>query len=151
CRSRLVLENGTFVGIQWQRSGRYDFDDFLVKHNPARNGSSLLVRKSCFDDVGGFDVDKVQVEDWDMWLRIARWSRTPVLWGSRHFLVALRLRPGSITRDRSAAYKAIRQLLAEQTPNLRHSPPGLAYVPPAVAALKYGDAGEDLAEELAAR
>jgi hypothetical protein len=102
------------------------------------------------DDVGGFDEDKVPVEDLDMWLRIAGGSRTPVLWRNGHFLVDLRLRPGSITRDRSAAYNAIHRLLREQTARLRHSPPGLAYVHPAVAALKYGDAGEDLAEELAA-
>lgn len=149
CRSRLMLENGTYVGVQWQRPGRYDFDDFLVMNNPARNGSSLLIRRSCFDEVGGFDAADEPVEDLAMWLRIARGSRTPVLWGSRGFLVDLRLRPGSITRDRSGAYRTLRRFLEEQTPSLRRLPPGLAYVRPAVAALKYGDAGDDLAEELA--
>ncbi len=55
CRSRLVLENGTLVFLQWQRAGRYDFDDFLVGGNPARNGSTMLLRTSCFAEVGGFD------------------------------------------------------------------------------------------------
>jgi glycosyltransferase involved in cell wall biosynthesis len=151
CRSWLVLENGTRVGVQRQRAGRYDFDDFLVKNNPARNGSSLLIRKACFDDLGGFDDGKFPVEDLEMWLRITSSSRYPVMWGSRHFLVDLRLRPGSVTRDRSAVYNAIRKLLDEQTPRLRQAPLGLAYVHPAVAALKYGDADESLAEELAAR
>lgn len=151
CRSRLMLENGTFVGVQWQRSGRYDFDDFLVKNNPARNGSSLLIRRSCFDEAGGFDAADEPAEDLAMWLRITGGSRTPVFWGTRGFLVDLRLRPGSITRDRSAAYRALRRLLEEQTPKLRRCPAGLAYVHPAAAALKYGDAGDDLAEELAAK
>ena len=34
CRSRLMLENGTPVFFQWQRAGRYDFDDFLVSGIP---------------------------------------------------------------------------------------------------------------------
>src|ERR1700761_2207690 len=103
CRPRLILENGTVVFYQWQRAGRYDFDDFLVGANPARCGSSLLIRKSCFDDVGQFDEDLASVEDLEMWLRIAAGSKTPVLWGSKHFLVDLRLRPGSVTRDRAAS------------------------------------------------
>jgi glycosyltransferase involved in cell wall biosynthesis len=151
CRSRMVLENGTPVGVQWQRAGRYDFDDILVNTNPPRNGSSLLIRKSCFDDVGGFDESQFPGEDLEMWLRITDASESPFMWGNRHFLVDLRLRPGSVTRDRSAMYEAVRELLEKHTPRLRHAPPGLAYVHVAVTALKYGDGGEDLAEELAAQ
>jgi glycosyltransferase involved in cell wall biosynthesis len=150
CRPRLILENGTVVFYQWQRAGRYDFDDFLVGANPARCGSSLLIRKSCFDDVGNFDEDLASVEDLEMWLRIAAGSKTPVLWGSKHFLVDLRLRPGSVTRDRTASDNAIRKLLEEQTGQLRRLPASLAYVRPAVTAYKYGD-GDDLADEFAAK
>jgi glycosyltransferase involved in cell wall biosynthesis len=145
CRSRLVLENGTLVFLQWQRAGRYDFDDFLVNSNPARNGSSLLIRKSCFADVGGFDEKLSYVEDLDMWLRIARDSKTPVLWASRHFLVDMRLRPGSITRDRSGFESAMYDMLESQTAKLRRLPAGLAYVRPALIAFKYGES-QDLAE-----
>lgn len=150
CRSRMVLENGRPVFFQWHRSGRYDFDDFLVGGNPARNGSALLIRRSCFDEVGGFDESLTHVEDVEMWLRIAYGSKTPVLWGGKHFLVDLRLRPASVTRDRSGSVLAIDNLLAAQTPKLRRLPPGLAYLRPAVTALKYG-ADEELAERWAAR
>lgn len=146
CRSRMVLENGRPVFFQWQRAGRYDFDDFLVGGNPARNGSTLLLRRSCFEDVGVFEENTTHVEDVEMWLRIAHGSKTPVLWASRHFLVDLRLRPGSTTRDQSGSLAAIDDLLAAQTPRLRRLPAGLAYVRPAVMALKYG-----VDEELAAR
>ena len=150
CRSRMILENGTIVFFQWQRAGRYDFDDFLVGSNPARNGSSLLIRKSCFDDVGGFDESLHSVEDLEMWLRIAEGAKTPVLWASKHFLVDLRLRPGSVTRDRSASETAMHDLLESQTAKLHRSPAGLAYVRPAVAALKYSE-DHDLAEDWAAK
>jgi hypothetical protein len=145
CRSRLVLENGTLVFFQWQRVGRYDFDDFLVNNNPARNGSSLLIRKSCFDDVGGFDEELDHLEDLDMWLRIAENSKTPVLWASKYFLVDLRLRPGSMSRDRGDIDTALNDMLESQTAKLRRLPAGLAYVRPAVTAFKYGG-NDDLAE-----
>jgi glycosyltransferase involved in cell wall biosynthesis len=145
CRSRLVLENGTLVFFQWQRAGRYDFDDFLVNSNPARNGSSLLIRKSCFADVGGFDEDLRYIEDLDMWLRIAANSKTPALWASKYFLVDMRLRPGSITRDRAGLESALSNMLESQTAKLRRLPAGLAYVRPALIAFKYGE-NEELAE-----
>jgi glycosyltransferase involved in cell wall biosynthesis len=150
CRSRLILENGTPIFLQWQRAGRYDFDDFLVGGNPARNGSSLLIRTSCFDDVGGFHENLQHVEDIEMWLRIAKDSRTPLLWANRHFLVDLRLRPGSVTRDRAGGEAALLDFLEAQTPKLQRLPAGLAYVRPAVGALKYGG-NDELAERWAAR
>lgn len=33
---------------------------------------ALLVRKSCFDVIGGFDPQLPVAEDWDLWLRLAR-------------------------------------------------------------------------------
>jgi glycosyltransferase involved in cell wall biosynthesis len=150
CRSRLVLENGTLVFLQWQRAGRYDFDDLLVNSNPARNGSSLLIRRSCFADAGGFDEKLDHLEDLDMWLRIAANSKTPVFWASKYFLVDMRLRPDSMSRDRADVEAALHDTLESQTARLRRLPAGLAYVRPAVAAFKYGG-NDDLAEYWAGR
>jgi glycosyltransferase involved in cell wall biosynthesis len=137
CRSRTILESGTPINYLWQRAGRYDFDDFLVQNNPARTGSSLLIRKSCFDEVGGFD-ETVYVDDLEMWLRIAERSTTPGLWGSGRFLVDRRRRSGSLTSDRAGVVWSLVQLLDAQTPRLRRLPAGLAYVRPALVALKDG-------------
>jgi glycosyltransferase involved in cell wall biosynthesis len=150
CRSRLVLENGTLVFFQWQRVGRYDFDDFLVSGNPARSGSSLLIRKSCFTEAGVFDEKLRYGEDLDMWLRIAENSKTPILWGSKYFLMDLRLRPGSATRDRAEIEAALNDMYESQTAKLRRLPAGLAYVRPALTAFKYGE-NDDLAEYWAGR
>lgn len=148
CRSRTILENGTPIFFLWQRAGRYDFDDFLVMGNPARTGSSLLIRRSCFGEVGGFD-ESVYVEDLEMWLRIAERSSTPVLWGSRHFYVDRRRRPGSATTDRAELVRSLVQLNESHAPRLRRLSAGLAYVRPALIALKDGDDG--LAEKLVAQ
>lgn len=150
CRTRVMLENGTKAQFLWQPAGSYDFDKFLVRNNPSRNGSSLLIRKSCFDELGGFDEDLLSATDLEMWLRIADRSKSPVLWGSKHYLVQWRLRPGSVTRNRLARDTAMLQLLEEQSAKLRYTVPGLVFVRPALWALKYG-ADDDLAEEMARR
>jgi glycosyltransferase involved in cell wall biosynthesis len=148
CRSRIVLENGTPVFLQWQRAGRYDFDDLLVSGNPTRNTSSLLIRASCFADVGVFNEKMRYCEDLEMWLRITASPKTPILWATRHFGVDMRLRPGSATRSRDDMETAMDELLESQPANLRRLPVGLAYVRPAVTAFKYGE-NEELAERWA--
>jgi hypothetical protein len=148
CRGRLMLENGTLAFYQWNRQGRYDFDDFLVGNNPARSGSSLLIKKSYLEEVGGFDENLHYVEDLDCWLRILHDEKT-IMWGNGRYLVHQRLRPGQATKDRSSADQAILRLLAEQTPKLRRTAVGLAYVRPAFMALKYG-ADDEMAGKLAA-
>ena len=43
----------------------------LILKNILTCGSTPMVRRQCFDDVGVFDPDLPPAEDWDMWLRIA--------------------------------------------------------------------------------
>jgi glycosyltransferase involved in cell wall biosynthesis len=150
CRSRVILENGTIAFFLWQRAGGYDFDEFLIKNNPSRNGSSLLIRKSCFDEVGGFDEDLPSASDLEMWLRIADKSTSPILWGSKHYLVDWRLRPGSVSKNRLARDIAVLKLLNYHASKLRHSEAWRAYVGPALTALKYGS-DDDIAEQMASR
>ncbi len=63
----------------------------------------------------------------------------PGLVGQPDVLTDLRLRPGSLTRDRGRSEAALDALLAQWAPRMRRLPSGLAYVRPAIAALKYGD------------
>jgi hypothetical protein len=86
----------------------------------------------------------------EMWLRIAANSKTPILWASKYFLVDMRLRADSRSRDRRDVQAALYDMLESQTAKLRRLPAGLAYVRPAVTALKYGG-NDDLAEYWAGR
>jgi glycosyltransferase involved in cell wall biosynthesis len=148
--TRVLLESGRMVGMRWQPAGLFDLDRFLIDHNPPHNGSSLLLRRSCFRDVGVFDASLRSGVDFDMWARIAAKSATPVFLGIRRWHVDMRLmRTGSISRDRSARYCALDRILAEYAPLMRHSQPGLAYVRPAVFAYRDGhdDFGDAWAKE----
>ena len=46
------------------------FEDFLYR-NTVLPTSSVILRKSCFDEVGLFDENLPSIEDYDLWIRIA--------------------------------------------------------------------------------
>lgn len=48
------------------------FEKLLEKNCIVGSGSSVLIKKDCFKDVGFFDENLEASEDYDMWLRIAR-------------------------------------------------------------------------------
>jgi glycosyltransferase involved in cell wall biosynthesis len=50
----------------------------LIKR-PIRCGSTSLIRRSCFDQVGLFSEDLPCQEDWDMWLRISEKFKIAVI------------------------------------------------------------------------
>jgi glycosyltransferase involved in cell wall biosynthesis len=139
CHTRVMLESGQVVGLRLQPTGFFDLDRLLVENNPTHNGSSLLIRRSCFDEVGVFDASLSSCIDFDMWLRIADESSTPLFWGHRRFLVDMRLmRTGSISSNRPARLGALDKIIATYAPKMTRLPPDLAYVRPAVLAYRDG-------------
>lgn len=149
CHTRVTLENGRVAGLRWQPTGACDLDRILVENNPTHNGSSLLIRRSCFDEVGTFDEGLPSCVDLDMWLRIASQSQTPLFWGLRRYLVDMRLmRTGSISSNRTARFEVLDKLLVDYAPRMSRLQPGLAYVRPAVFA--YRDGYDEFAERWAA-
>lgn len=90
----------------------------LLLHDFIANASSVMIRRSCFDQVGGYDPTLKQQqgqggEDWDLYLRIARDYEFRVV---PDFLVGYRKSPGSMSTDsqqmarsRSLIWQKIRQ------------------------------------------
>lgn len=60
------------------------------------NNSSVLVRRSVFDEVGGYDVATSQSADWDLWLRLAERGPLDLI---REPLVRYRVHASSMSRD----------------------------------------------------
>lgn len=50
----------------------YIFERLLDANLITGSGSGILMRRACFDSVGGFDEEFRACEDWDMWLRLAQ-------------------------------------------------------------------------------
>ena len=90
----------------------------LLLHDFIANASSVMIRKSCLDRVGGYDPTLKQQrgqggEDWDLHLRIARQYEFQVV---PNFLVGYRKSSGSMSTDsqqmarsRSLIWRKIRQ------------------------------------------
>jgi hypothetical protein len=146
-RSRVMSEQGRVYYRRWQRSGRCDFDDMLVDFCPPRTGSSLLIRKGAFDSAGLFDESLNSAQDFEMWLRIQSESYMPYFVGNSKYLVDIRVRPGSISRDHRKRFIALDSVIAKSCPKLGRYPQGMAYVRPAVFAFRVGE--DDFAERWA--
>lgn len=136
-RSRVMSERGRVYLLRWQRSGRYDYDDMLVKSCPPRVGSSLVIKKAAFDAAGVFS-EAATVQDLDMWLRIQRDSGMPFFVGNGRYLLDIRVRPGAISRDHARRFEALDALIAEHAQALTRHRPGMAYVRAAVFAYRAG-------------
>ena len=137
--SRVMLENGRTVGLRWQPAGFVDMDAMLSANCPPHNGSSLVLRRSCFDEVGDFDTTVPSSTDFEMWLRIGARSTTPTFIGVRRYLVDMRLmRTGSISSNRAARFDALDGIISTYTPLMRRQHPGQAWVRPAVFAYRDG-------------
>ncbi|MBP2369071.1 glycosyltransferase family 2 protein [Pseudonocardia parietis] len=157
CHTRVMMESGQVVALRWQPSGKVDLDKQLVENNPPHNGSSLMIRRACFDQVGGFDSSLPSAVDFEMWLRIATGSNYPLMWGTRRYLLDMRLmRTGSISSNRRRRFECLDKVIAEYAPAMRRQHPGMSYVRPAVFAYRdglddFGDRWSLLAREAGTR
>jgi glycosyltransferase involved in cell wall biosynthesis len=99
----------------------------LICHNFLGNASSTLIRRACFDQVGGYDEAFYTrgfrgFEDWDLYLRIARYYRFRVV---PQFLIGYRKSATSMTSDLSSMADSYEEFL--KVARHRHSrfPPAL--------------------------
>ena len=92
---RYIDENGSEIGQVLRSEGNGDVWEQVVLHMLVRCGSTPLIRRACFSEVGVFDPGLEFAEDWDMWIRIAADFHFAVL---DEPLVAYRQHRANITR-----------------------------------------------------
>lgn len=115
CRSTVTDEVGTELFTYAPPVGTYDLNAFLVWCNPAGNGSSFMVRRSVFDEVGGFDDGIGSALEMEWLLRVLRDSSCPLLLGTSQELVRYRVRSGSVSSDTTARMAALERVVSEYT------------------------------------
>jgi glycosyltransferase involved in cell wall biosynthesis len=77
--SDYVEDDGTPTGrILFSKLSRPSLEQ-MIRRNHVGNGSAPVVRASCFRAVGTFDESLRSCEDWEMWVRLLRDSRTVAL------------------------------------------------------------------------
>jgi glycosyltransferase involved in cell wall biosynthesis len=119
----------TSAGCSWVYAGDVNIDDRLriigggpppppetvmadlVRYNAVPSGASnVVVRADVLGEVGVFDEDLKRVEDWDLWLRLARTG--PPSWVPRP-LVGYRFHPGNAPAE-TASFVTEPRLLADR-------------------------------------
>lgn len=64
--------DGSLSDRTMQTDGEGHIWNQVVVYNPLKCGSTAMVRRRCFEELGYFDQSLKYSEDWDMWIRIAR-------------------------------------------------------------------------------
>ncbi len=73
----------------------------LLRSDFIANGT-LLIRRTCFGSVSGFDPQYVVAFDWDLWLRLAMRFKAEYVDGT---LAHIRVHPNQLTHNRLAIYQ----------------------------------------------
>ena len=98
CAVEYIDEAGRSLGTNHTgRSGRVLRSIALLQGTVVlAGGSTAVVRRECFDRVGGFDLELSTAADWDMWRRVACHYEVDLV---REPLMKYRLRPSSMHRN----------------------------------------------------
>lgn len=97
-----------------------DILDELLKWNCVGTTSTIMVRRECFETVGGFDENMPQSQDWEMWIRLAKEYRFDYI---EEMLCRYYVHSGSqITDDVTKELRAREMLLAKHIDLISGSP-----------------------------
>ena len=112
-----------------------DLFDAFTTHCALATPGVCLVRRSCFEEVGGFDKDFPTCGDWDLWLRLARAGARFVAVHEPLTFYRLSSSSSSISGDNSARLLAgalrVITLAHGPDPRVRHPQPAYAEGAPA--------------------
>lgn len=140
CAFRWIDERGRVWGpVQAKKLGDYDANMNLAGHCPQGNGSSLLIRKKCFDEAGLFDEELFNCVDLDMWLKINTKSTAPLFRYIDEALVEWRVRPGAISANEAKRVAGLDEMFQRYGSYLKPESITEAYLWPATLALYAGE------------
>lgn len=72
-RSIAVGQSGEAVtGDEAPKHRGYIFRKLLISNRIRGGGSNVMVRRECFEKVGGSDGALPSCQDWDMWIRLSK-------------------------------------------------------------------------------
>lgn len=91
---------------------------WILEANTLSCGSTALVRRVCFEALGGFDQAVSPAEDWDMWIRIATCYRFAAV---DEILVYYRQHPASASRNYTLMEQQLRRVIAQNTQRARQT------------------------------
>ena len=103
--TQLVDETGKPTGVKYDSQLEGDVWQQILVGDIVCSGSSAMVRRSCFDQVGVFDPNLSAAEDFDMWTRIAAHYPFAVV---KEFLLNYRQHSSNMSRNHLKMMQALR-------------------------------------------
>jgi glycosyltransferase involved in cell wall biosynthesis len=104
-------QNGKPTGRVIASEAEGDVWQQLIEFNMVCCGSTPLIRRSCFEQIGSFAADVSPSDDWDMWLRIATQYKFGVV---KEPLILYRQHPGNSSKNLQRMLETSR-ILIERT------------------------------------
>ena len=104
----LVDERGNPTGRVFTSQVEGNVWEQIVVDDMISNGSSPMVRRSCFETVGMFDTNLAIAEDYDMWTRIAARYQFAVV---KEVLTFYRRHSDNTTNNRQKTIQGLRQVI----------------------------------------
>lgn len=117
----LIDQQGKPTGRVMTSNTEGDVWKQLVEQNTVPS-SSVMVRRCCFETVGGFDQNLRNIDDWDMWIRIAARYPFAVV---KEPLMRYRQHHNNMTKNWQVVEQAC-QIIIEKA--FRSAPPELMYL-----------------------
>jgi glycosyltransferase involved in cell wall biosynthesis len=103
--TRLVDETGKPTGVKYDSEVEGNVWQQILVGDIVGSGSSAMVRRDCFDRVGGFDPNLPAAEDFDLWTRIAAQYPVAVV---KEFLLDYRQHSSNMSRNHLKMMQALR-------------------------------------------
>ncbi|MEM6837285.1 MAG: glycosyltransferase [Cyanobacteria bacterium P01_C01_bin.120] len=100
--------DGSLSDRTMQTDGEGHIWNQVVVYNPLKCGSTAMVRRQCFEELGYFDQSLKYSEDWDMWIRIARNYAFSVI---AEPLTYYRIHPFNKSKNYEGQLKCFRQII----------------------------------------
>jgi glycosyltransferase involved in cell wall biosynthesis len=116
-----IDESGKNINRKLRNSKKaegYIYEDLLEKYCVG-SPSSFLIKKECFDRVGLFDDLLSGQEDWDMWIRIAKYYKFTLI---KIPLVKYWLHPNQISKNLEAKIITAKRILVKYGNELQRRP-----------------------------
>ncbi|MGF1496384.1 MAG: glycosyltransferase family 2 protein [Elainellaceae cyanobacterium] len=104
----LANPDGSLSDRTMQTNGEGHIWNQVVVYNPLKCGSTAMVRRQCFEELGYFDQSLKYSEDWDMWIRIARKYAFSVI---HEPLTNYRIHPFNKSKNYEGQLQCFRQII----------------------------------------
>lgn len=123
CRSHGMNERGEEIAghdnMHWSALRGHVFEQLLRTNVISGSASAVVVRRSCLVETGGFDEGLRALEDFDLWLRIARAGAIDLV---EEDLVALRQHERNMQKDTMHMLRNMLVFYAKWFSEARHLP-----------------------------